>query len=132
MYQIEQSRIEAQQSGRAAVPTVATVRDKRQARDTDIYTLCRVNDDDTEWEGNDPEGGAGGEDDNDDGGDRCGCCVPATSASVHLANGPKRKRAAQTPWPRDCLSNDLLASVRAGSGQSHPIINRLWRVFKSL
>lgn len=48
MYQIEQSRIEAQQSGRAAVPTVATVRDKQQARDTDIYTLCRVNDDDTE------------------------------------------------------------------------------------
>lgn len=47
VHQIEQSLIEAQQSGRAAVSTAAIVRNKRQARDTDIYTLCRVNDDDT-------------------------------------------------------------------------------------
>lgn len=47
MYQIEQSPVEARQSGWAAVFTAAVVRNKRQERHTDIYTLCRVNEDDT-------------------------------------------------------------------------------------
>lgn len=47
MYQIEQSLIAAQRSGRPAVSSAAIVCNKRQAGDTDIYTLCRVNEDDT-------------------------------------------------------------------------------------
>lgn len=47
MYQIEQNLTVAQRSGRAAVFSTAKVRNKRQAGDTDIYTLCRVNEDDT-------------------------------------------------------------------------------------
>lgn len=37
----------AERSRRTAVSSVAIVRNKRQAGDTDIYTLCRVNEDDT-------------------------------------------------------------------------------------
>lgn len=47
MYQIEQSLIVAQRSGHAAVSSAAIARNKRLAGDTDIYTLCRVNEDDT-------------------------------------------------------------------------------------
>lgn len=37
----------AQRSSRPAVSSAAIVHNKRQAGDTDIYTLCRVNEDDT-------------------------------------------------------------------------------------
>lgn len=47
MYQIEQSLIVAQRSGHPEVSSAATVCNKRQAGDTDIYTLCRVNEDGT-------------------------------------------------------------------------------------
>lgn len=88
----------AQRSSRPAVSSAAVVHNKRQAGNTDIYTLCRVNEDD----GDNPEGGAAGKDANDDGGDHCGC-VPATSASAHLANDPKHERAARTPRARDAV-----------------------------
>lgn len=43
----EQNHAVAQESGWAAVSSAAIVHNKRQAGDTDIYTLCRVNEDDT-------------------------------------------------------------------------------------